>query len=378
MALQASWRRLSTTITAGTVQPPRSGAATATDGSGVVYLFGGYAEEDGDKRYATNDLWAFEGGEWCRLQHASSQKGPGPRLCSAAAVVKGELVVFGGWDPREPGTGGVILDDVWALNLETFEWTQVGQMPRGPCSRHVAVAVDETLVVAHTFRCLDSVLAYDATAKRMREIPTHGTAPSPRGLHAAALCGRDFVVFGGADKTGNMRSDAWALDTATWTWRQVVVGEEEEEGPTPRAGASAAALDRNTLLVCCGAQQATTEGGLVPRADLWALHLPTASWTRLLDDDNDVLPPRNAAAFAFLDSSATSASYNDDDDDDDDAPLLDTLQRATTDVLSAADDDEQPLMMTSRFLLHGGWHPFVRTFDDTSLLVVRRRTSPPQ
>mmetsp|Transcript_7017 Transcript_7017/g.21659 ORF Transcript_7017/g.21659 Transcript_7017/m.21659 type:complete len:280 (+) Transcript_7017:365-1204(+) len=271
------------------------------------------------------------------------------------AVVAGELVVFGGWDPQREGTGGVILDDVWTLDLETFEWTQLEGMPRGPCSRHVAVATSDAQVVVHTFRCAHSVLAYDATTRQMREVPTVGEAPSSRGLHSAALCGREVVIFGGADKQGTVRDDAWALDTATWTWRRVV----GDEGPTPRAGSSAAALDRNTLLVCCGAES-SPEKGLVPRADVWALDLPSASWTLLLDDDD--VPPRNAAAFAFLDSSTA----RDDLPADDGGPLLDTLDQATTDLAASSSKEE----VTSRFLLHGGWHPFVRTFDDTAVLEV--------
>ena len=53
-----------------------------------------------------------------------------------------------------PGTGGAILDDVWALELASQKWSRCeAPMPGGPTSRHVAVNVGGTLVV-HTFRCL--------------------------------------------------------------------------------------------------------------------------------------------------------------------------------------------------------------------------------
>ena len=71
----------------------------------------------------------------------------------------GELLLFGGWDPETAGTGGQILDDVWALDLATRTWTECAPMPRGPSSRHVAVNVNGRVVV-HTFRCLDSVLVW--------------------------------------------------------------------------------------------------------------------------------------------------------------------------------------------------------------------------
>ena len=319
------------------VRPPRSGATAATDGKRVL-LFGGYAED----RSATNDLWTFED-DWRRLEISG---GPGPRLCSASAVCGGDLVIFGGWDPQREGTGGVITDDVWRLDLDTLEWTELPAMPRGPCSRHVAVAVGD-IVVVHTFRCRDSVLVYDATSQTMREQPTTGNAPSSRGLHAAARCGRDVVVFGGADKSGTMRSDVLALDTTSWTWRTIRSDDDDDvrhNRPTPRAGATAAALDDHIFLVCCGAEASDT--GLVPRSDLWALDLHSSNapeWTLLIDDHpSPSIPRRNAATLTFLDSDPSSSSDGG---------------------------------TTTRFLLHGGWHPFVRTYDDTAILVVRHSSN---
>lgn len=325
VAIQGRWRESSHAIS-----PPRSGHTAATDSSGRVWLFGGYAEEkDGKKRYVTNDLWCLKEDGWHLVQESSE---PGPRLCSASCVVDGALLLFGGWDPETEGTGGTILDDAWSCDLETLEWTRLAPMPRGPVSRHVAVSTDEGVVV-HTFRCTDSVLVYTEDGIWIEQ-RTKGSAPSSRGLHSAAAVGHEVVVFGGADKSGEMRGDVYALDTSNWTWR--LVARENKEGPTPRAGSCASSINDTTFLVCCGAERGE-EGGLNPRADLWALDVKAGTWTCLLDDGEDtpsVLTRRNAATLS--------------------GPLPYTPSGTTA--------------KSATFALHGGWHPFRVTFDDTVYL----------
>ena len=196
-----AWQR-----TARTSSPPRSGPTASADQAGNVWLFGGYAEPEGKPRHVVNDLLRYDGSGWQQLQEPIdvTLKGgrvrdnrPGPRLATASCVVGDEMLVFGGWDPQTPGTGGVILDDVWSLSLAKQTWRRLAApMPGGPASRHVVCNVGGT-VILHTFRCLDSVLVWDAASETLKEQPTSGTPPSSRGLHvAAAADGHTLVVFG--------------------------------------------------------------------------------------------------------------------------------------------------------------------------------------
>jgi len=170
--------------------PPRSGHTAASSGAGVCYLFGGYAEYEGETpRDVVNDLWRYAEGAWECLQPPSaraelgqSPSRPGGRLCSASAVVGDELFVFGGWDPETAGAGGTILDDIWYLNVGTLLWERLAQpMPGGPTSRHVACAVDTAdgpRVVIHTFRCTDSVLVFDPRSRTTTEVRRSATPAS--------------------------------------------------------------------------------------------------------------------------------------------------------------------------------------------------------
>lgn len=309
--------------------PPRSGHTACADPDGRVWLFGGYAEPaDGGERAPTNDLWCLEPeGEWQLVQPATptpDASRPGPRLCSACAVLPGarELLLFGGWDPTPAGSGGSFYDDVWALSLDDGSWTRLDRpMPRGPTSRHVACAVGSELIV-HTFRCERSVLRWDRAANALVEQPTSGEAPPSLGLHAAAGVGDSLVVFGGANKAGEMCSDAYVLDTRTWKWARV-----PGSGPSARAGACAAALDGERMVLFGGAERAPGGAGLLPRDDAWLLRVPAdapAQWEPLAPHDAKPPPARNAAT-----------------------------------LVHAGD---------GRLVLHGGWQPFVRTYDDTHVL----------
>ena len=314
------------------VQPPRSGAVAVAAGEGRVLLFGGYAEDTSGARKVVNDLWAFDANsdEWTCLQsdRAAGHSVPQPRLVSAAALTSGgdSMLVFGGWDPQLPGTGGDILADVWSLKLATLEWTRCDPMPVGPTSRHVAVTVNSKLIV-HTFRSESSVLVFDERRQTLVEQPTSGPAPSARGLHAAAAVGDQLVVFGGAAQAGEMFNDLFSLDTISWRWERL---RADGPGPTARAGACAAAVG-STFILACGAERA--DDGLLPRSDVWSYDLETAGWERLINDNEGWLRPRNAATLTTLRSGGASGTG-------------------------------------SELLMQGGWAPFAETFNDGRILRV--------
>ena len=91
-ALTASWQPVP-----GSVVPPRSGATASTDGAST-WLFGGYAEADGE-RAVVNDLHRLDATAtgWTRVREsADGADVPGPRLATASAVLDGEMLLFGG------------------------------------------------------------------------------------------------------------------------------------------------------------------------------------------------------------------------------------------------------------------------------------------
>jgi hypothetical protein len=76
---------------------------------------------------------------WVNLSSRQSGDIPQTRFASAVAALvpvgndaaasgsssSSSVVWMGGWDPETAGTGGVLLDDVHELNLETLRWTKL-------------------------------------------------------------------------------------------------------------------------------------------------------------------------------------------------------------------------------------------------------------
>jgi Galactose oxidase, central domain len=248
----------------------------------------------------------------------------------------GSLYLLGGWDPQTQGTGGIILDTVHKLDMEeTGEWTALPTaLPNGPTSRHITLKFQESKAFLHNHRCSDHVWILDAETDSFTKQPTKGTAPSSRGLHCATMASDNVaVIFGGAAKDGVMSNEAFLLDTSTWKWTPI----ETDDGPcpTPRAGASLCCYNNFCVILFGGAE--TSEMGLNPRGDVWALHFDAESgkgqWELLLpDDDSKTGPePRNAATLS---------------------PIQPLNGRGTC------------------FLLTGGWAPFRQTWNDCFVLRV--------
>ena len=297
------------------IAPKRSGHASF----GILdqhYVFGGYVEEDGPKRYVVNDLWNWNGNTWKQIEQAGDV--PGPRLVSAAAVLDDKAYLFAGWDPQTEGTGGIILDDVCELDLKTHVWKKIAGFPDGPCSRHVAVTLGDKILI-HNHRCLDFVYLFDPITQSFRKQSTSGTCPSSRGLHAAVAVNDSTLVFvGGAAQSGIMSRESFALDVNTWTWTSLA-----DFPDTARAAPCLCKLNERSVIMYGGAER--TDFGLNPRGDVWILNLDTNKWSLAIGEDASGAPPtRNAASLARVGESA--------------------------------------------FLLTGAWSPFKETSDDCYIL----------
>ena len=97
-----------------------------------MIIFGGWEK---DENYFMNDTWAFDFEEMMWKEHArkSRSRKPPPRRHAAVAYDKKHdwMLVFG-------GTGGGLLNDVWAFDLELNEWLNLTPGPP-PRKDHAAI-----------------------------------------------------------------------------------------------------------------------------------------------------------------------------------------------------------------------------------------------
>lgn len=339
-AWTAEWIRLEAS---SAVIPPRSGHVTFAVGD-VLYLFGGYAEEAPDHRYCIADLWKFEANDW-KCATSEFSRLPRQRLVAAGAQLHGRPIIIGGWDSQQAGTGGIILNDVAAMDQSSGTFDTLLELDE-TMSRHVAVSIDPGLVLIHNHRCVGHVLLLeqktpDATPV-VRKQATTGEAPSPRGLHGACLLGQQrLVIFGGAAQDQTMSNEVFTLNLKTWNWTRCRI---PNDGPSPRASPCIASLSDHEIVVFGGAEKDQTFG-LKGCNDIWLLTFPleslssnTPTW-KLLQTQTAIIPPKRNAA---------------------------TLDRIP--VPPGANDANGMF-----FLLSGGWDPFRLTYNDNYVLCLSQK-----
>ncbi|EIE25653.1 galactose oxidase [Coccomyxa subellipsoidea C-169] len=116
----------------------RSGHRMAVHKDRIV-LFGGF-HDNGNQTQYYNDLWVYDTEEmsWRSVGKAGSN-GPSPRGGSQLAVHADRLFLYGGHtvivDKADKSELERVHDDLWALDLKTFEWERLKKSGMAPSKR---------------------------------------------------------------------------------------------------------------------------------------------------------------------------------------------------------------------------------------------------
>jgi len=142
---------------------------------------------------------------WAVVEVMEGEAGGAPpceRSLHAAAVLNGNLCVFGGYD------GQSRINDFHAFSFTEKRWSPVlpsatSGNPPSPRDRHVAVAYNNNFYVFGGFDGTSRVndfFSFDFSSMTWREVPVlSGQPPSPRHSHAAVVHNHSMWVFGGYD-----------------------------------------------------------------------------------------------------------------------------------------------------------------------------------
>lgn len=159
----------------------------------------------------------------------------------------GRIIIIGGW----LGSGPLAASDVHVLEVSgggtTLRWYQPPMMgvPPGPCNMHSADFVTKRREV-YVFRggngreYLNDLHALNVDTYQWRKVETTGEIPQQRANHSSALLEEtgELFVFGGWNGRERL-NDIHILDTETSTWTRPEVGGVL---PHPRAGMTLTAL----------------------------------------------------------------------------------------------------------------------------------------
>ncbi len=216
-----------------------------------ITLFGGLGPT-GDAGIGTlNDTWTWDGVQWTGQGSAS----PGPEARERALLVRAAnaILLFGGFDDVGPPPSvfspgkseAVYLFDTWTWNGAT--WAPMYFASPYPSARADAAGavVDGTLVLfggeGPGPTDLGDTWTWDGVLSDTWSNPVpSGATPSPRSGASAAALGGSVVLFGGRSN-GTPLGDTWVWDGSSWTQRMVT-------GPSPRFHAAMASFGPAVLL----------------------------------------------------------------------------------------------------------------------------------
>ena len=189
----------------------RYGGVSWVDGSGNLWLFGGYGVDDGDLYAYMNDLWKYEvtTGNWTWMKGSGTggQNGIyGTQLVAAAANTpggrgdavswvdgSGGLWLFGGVGFAGAGTESN-LNDLWKYNISTGNWTWMKGAP-----------------ITGQAGTYGTILTADP-------LNTPGARNSATGWTDAAGNLWLFGGFGRSSSPSGYLNDLWKYDAATGNW----------------------------------------------------------------------------------------------------------------------------------------------------------------
>ncbi|CAD7702669.1 unnamed protein product [Ostreobium quekettii] len=209
-------------VAPGSAPSPRGGhAATALDHSRIL-VFGGSDCEP--KPFA--DTWLLETGDeyrWRHVKSAGAEREQLVGLSGATLTTVGDKVyLFGG---QEPLTGRV-HDDVWELDTETWQWSQV-KVSSKPPARHSHCAGllhnDSLLVFGGANQetaVLGDVWMFSVQEHSWYQVDVSGTTFCPREMHSGVMVDMDtMLIYGGRGFANRVMCDASLLDCKMMQWR---------------------------------------------------------------------------------------------------------------------------------------------------------------
>ena len=168
-------------------------------------------------------------------------------LATSPSGDNARIVIIGGW----LGTGPLAASDMHVLDIsggvEGLRWYQptVRGTPPGPCNMHSADYIPKKNEI-YLFRggngreYLNDLHALDCDTYTWRQVQTRGEAPQQRANHSSAVLEEtnELFIFGGWNGRERL-NDIHILDTETGVWTRPRIGGEL---PYPRAGMTLTAL----------------------------------------------------------------------------------------------------------------------------------------
>ncbi|CAE7726783.1 GPA3, partial [Symbiodinium sp. KB8] len=268
----------------------RGGHASALVGNLLITFGGHYFGKD--KFMYCNDVWAIDLDTMTWHNPTCTGRAPGQRYGHTVTVVDYKVYIFGGRGPS-----GLLHNDLWCLDVETWKWTLMPSTTAPPLARfnHAGVAVGNKIAYFGGWdgeSAFNDLWVYDIGELSGAERQGHvrGMLPKPRHGHSMVLTpeGRMIVQGGWAPTEQGFPQylrDTRVFDTGSMMWIRPRIS-----GDFPPPSFSHAAVMVGRFMVLLGGYgghkpkpaAAAAEAALITTsADVWVLD------TDAVDDDDE-------------------------------------------------------------------------------------------
>jgi len=206
----------------GNLPPQRYAHAMASSPDGALWIFGGDLGFRCDPSQFGSDLWVYRGETgWQKLQPASTPPG---RAWTRGVWLDGKFWVFGGRGAAGP------MNDLWAYDPVLGTWSQKAvSSPQKPTPRYVhAMAVcggkiyvhGGSQVVSNTGVPMPDLWEYDPAADVWTR---RADGPALYDHELVAVGGLLYTFAGGTSSSGSTAADVWVYDPKQNTWTRLDV-----------------------------------------------------------------------------------------------------------------------------------------------------------
>ena len=168
-------------------------------------------------------MWAIDIDSMTWHKPTCAGRGPGARYGHCAVVIDYKVYIFGGRGPR-----GLLYNDLWCLDVETWSWTLLPSTTAPPLARfgHAGVAVGGKFAVWGGWdgkSMYNDLWVYDVAGRQWLKPKITGSAPPARHGHSMVLSpAGHIIIFGGWAQSERgwpqYLSDTRVLDTASMAW----------------------------------------------------------------------------------------------------------------------------------------------------------------
>ncbi|KAI8971129.1 hypothetical protein BDB01DRAFT_730974 [Pilobolus umbonatus] len=178
--------------------------------NGIMYIWGGQYHDEFLNDLCTFNLKSYPTtAEW-NCSYFENQ-GPAPRAGHIGKIYNNRLYIFGG------NSQNTLCNDMWYLDLNTYNWYHIETTGRIPPPRHCcgAALVDDTIYIfggiGSNNNCLNDLYAFRIRSGRWYMLTNIGLPPSPRyGLTLTAI-DKKLYLFGGESKTGKAEDASYVF-----------------------------------------------------------------------------------------------------------------------------------------------------------------------